>query len=70
MTLKDNFQIMKLNIEANILRIQQLLDKENIEKQFIKEQYWNVNNRENVELRQRLKMLRKDTVKFEKMLVE
>lgn len=61
---------MKLNIEANILRIQQLLDKENIEKQFIKKQYWNVNNRENVELRQRLKMLRKDTVKFEKILME
>lgn len=68
--MKDDFQIMKLNIEANILRIQQLLDKENIEKQFIKKQYWNVNNRENVELRQRLKMLRKDTVKFEKILME
>lgn len=69
MILKDDFQIMKLNIEANMLRIEQLMAEEGIEHQFIKGKWCSV-NKANVELRQRLKLLRKDTIKFEKMLME
>lgn len=66
--MKNNFQIMKVNIEANMLRIQQLLNQEEIEKQFLPDRWCSV-NRDNVELRQRLKLLRKDTLKLEKMLM-
>ena len=69
MIVKNNFQIMKLNIEANMLRIQQLLNQEGIEKQFIEGFYYSV-NRENAELRQRLQLLRKDSIKLEKILKE
>lgn len=65
--MKNNFQIMKLNIEANMLRIQQLLNQEGIENQFNEGFYYSI-NRENVELRQRLHMLRKDSIKLEKSL--
>ena len=63
----NDFKIMKLNVEANMLRIQQLLEQENIENKTI-DDLWYRQNRENVELRQRLRMLRKDTVKLEKIL--
>ena len=60
---------MKLNIEANMLRIQQLLNQEGIENQFVKDRWgYPVVNRNNVELRQRLHMLRKDSIKLEKSL--
>ena len=58
---------MKLNVEANMLRIQQLLNQEGIEKQF-RQDLWCSSNRDNAELRQRLQMLRKDTLKLEKIL--
>ena len=70
MIVKNNFQIMKLNIEANMLRIQQLLNQKDIEKQFIEGSTWVANNRENAELRQRLQLLRKDSIKLEKILKE
>lgn len=63
----NDFEIMKLNVEANMLRIQQLLEQENIENK-VMEGRWCTINRENTELRQRLKMLRKDTIKLEKIL--
>lgn len=63
----NDFEIMKLNVEANMLRIQQLLEQENIENK-VMEGRWYAINRENTELRQRLKMLRKDTIKLEKIL--
>lgn len=65
--MKNNFQIMKLNVEANMLRIQQLLKAEGIENQFQPEG-WYVVNRENAELRQRLHMLRKDVIALQKIL--
>lgn len=65
--MKNNFQIMKLNLEANILRIQQLLEMDNIEQQFIKDRWCSV-NKPNVELRQRLKMLRKDSIELERLV--
>lgn len=58
---------MKLNVEANMLRIQQLLSQEGIEEQFLPDSWYSV-NRNNAELRQRLQMLRKDTLKLEKIL--
>lgn len=64
--MKDNFQVMRLNIEANMLRIQELLNTPAIEKQF-KEGHWYAVNRDNAELRQRLKMLRKDSLRLEKL---
>ena len=67
--LKDNiqdFQVMKLNVEANMLRIQQLLGQEDIQKQF-KEDRWYSCNKDNVELRARLKALRKDTLRLERL---
>lgn len=65
--MKDNFQIMKLNIEANMLRIQQLLNQEGIEKQFLPDRWCSI-NRDNAELRQRIHLLRKDSLKLEKIL--
>lgn len=66
--MKDDFQIMKLNIEANMLRIEQLLQCEGIENQYVDEKYWRIQNRKNSELRQRLKILRKDALLLEKSL--
>lgn len=62
-----DFEILKKNIEGNMGRIQQLLDKEGIEKKY-KDGYWYSSNRENAELRQRLKMLRKDSILLEKVV--
>lgn len=64
--MKDIFKIMKLNIEANMLRIQELLNTPAIEKQF-KEGHWYAVNKDNAELRQRLKMLKKDSLRLEKL---
>lgn len=61
------FKILKLNIEANMLRIEQLLNTEGIEKQFKEDKWYSING-DNVELRQRLKLLRKDTLKMERGL--
>lgn len=61
----SNFEVMSLNIQANIKRIEQLLAMEGIEKKFIQDR-WYSSNKANVELRQRLKMLRKDTLALEK----
>lgn len=65
--MKGNFQILRINVEANMLRVQQLLNQGGIEKQFLLDK-WKSVNKDNVELRQRLKLLRKDMLKLEKML--
>ena len=65
--MQGDFQIMKLNIEANMLRIEQLLTEPDIQEQFKKDAWCSV-NRSNAELRQRLKLLRKDTLKLEKLI--
>lgn len=64
--MKTDFEIMKKNIEANMLRIQQLLEQEGIENKFNEGFYYSV-NRNNTELRNRLKMLRKDSLTLEKL---
>ena len=64
--MKTDFEIMKKNIEANLLRIQQLLEQEGIENKFNEGFYYSV-NRNNTELRNRLKMLRKDSLTLEKL---
>lgn len=66
--MKNNFQIIKLSIEGNLARIEQLMNVEGIDKQYINGGYWTTVNKDNVELRQRLKLLRKETLKLEKML--
>ena len=63
-----DLKILKMNVESNVLRICQLLNTEGIEEQFKKEGWYSV-NKDNVELRQRLKMLRKETLQLEKILL-
>lgn len=65
--MKDNFQILKLNIQANMLRIDQLLSTEGVENMYLEEGWYSV-NKDNTELRQRMKLLRKDTLKLERVL--
>lgn len=63
---EKEFKVLTKSIEANCLRICQLLEKENI--QNTEElNYWGTPNKDNVELRQRMKLLRKDTLKIEKL---
>lgn len=68
MILKNNFQIIKLSMEGNLARIEQLMNMEGIDKEYVDGGYWRTINKDNVELRQRLKLLRKETLKLEKML--
>ena len=63
-----DLKILKMNVESNVLRICQLLNTEGIEEQLKKEGWYSV-NKDNVELRQRLKMLRKETLQLEKILL-
>ena len=58
---------LKLNIRANMVRINELLELQGIEEQFKHEGWYGI-NKENVELRQRMKILRKDTINFEKAM--
>lgn len=62
-----DFEILKKSIEGNMGRIQQLLEKEGIDKKF-KKDLWYSCNRENSELRYRLKMLRKESIELEKVV--
>lgn len=64
---RENLEILKLNITANMMRINQLLNEDDIDNQFKKDTWYGV-NKANAELRQRLHLLRKDTVKLEKEL--
>lgn len=61
------FEIMRLNLEANTARILELLATENIDKQF-NPAGWYCVNKDNAELRQRMRLLRKDTLKLDKIL--
>lgn len=63
----SDFEILKKSLEGNMARIQQLLDREGIEEKFRKDR-WYSSNRENAELRHRLKILRKDSILLEKVV--
>lgn len=62
---KNSFEIMKMNIVANMLRVQQLLEE--TDKIFVDDYYYSI-NKERAELKQRMKLLRKDTLQIEKIL--
>lgn len=66
---KGEFMIIKANVHANLLRVLQLIEDEgNLYP--TKESPWGypMTNKNNVELRQRMKLLRKDMIQFEKMM--
>ena len=66
---KGEFMIIKANVHANLLRVLQLIEDEG-NLYTTKESQWGhrVRNNNNVELRQRMKLLRKDMVQLEKMM--
>lgn len=61
----NSFEVLSFNLQANMQRIEQLLNTEGIENQFIKDKWLSL-NKNNVELRQRLKLLRKEALLLEK----
>lgn len=66
---QSDIEVMKATIKANITRINQLLDKEEIENRTqIGSFGYSVINRNNVEIRQRMKLLRKEMILFEKSM--
>ena len=63
------FEVLAKSIQASCLRLNLLLDRDKIQHQF-KKSGWYILNKDNVELRQRLKMLRKETLLLEKLIVK
>lgn len=63
------FEVLAKSIQASCLRLNLLLDRDRIQHQF-EESGWYLPNKDNVELRQRLKMLRKETLLLEKLIVK
>lgn len=63
-------EILKMNIEANMLRIEELMKIEGVFHKTRKDSWGIMPNRNNIELRQRMKLLRKDTLKMEELMKE
>lgn len=63
------FEVVSKSIQANSIRICQLLERERIQHKF-EEKGWYAPNKDNVELRQRMKLLRKDTLLLERLITE
>lgn len=61
------YEKLKLCILGNMIMIQDLLEKEGIESKYKDCSYYSV-NRDNSELRQRLKQLRRESIQLEKEL--
>lgn len=59
-------EILILNIQGNIARVQMLLQKPLIMNKEVSGLHYDVVNKDNVELRQRIKLLRKELLQLEK----
>lgn len=64
----DRYALLKTTILANMEKIEDLSKRKGIENRIIYRNEFPVINRENVELRHRLHILRKDSLQFEKEL--
>lgn len=67
MTKKSN-SILELNLRANCLRIVEILDQYTLDDLNTPINGWGTLPKENIELRQRMALLRKDSIKAEKHL--
>lgn len=74
MTKKEELQVIKKAVQINLDLIQNLLsDDKAINKKVMKLTPWGcygARNRKNTELRQRMKALRKDMIRLEKLMEE
>lgn len=73
MTKKQELELIKASVTINVSLIQQLLNRSDILERNVEVVLWKdhtcpVRNRHNVELRQRMKALRKDMIRLERLM--